>query len=263
MRKPAPAWRPTSTTWKPSPLAGRLLYGVLNGEAVMIHRVLPMVLFFLLLVDVLCATFALGDDRQPLNSTGNGISSYAGDVGTLPRVARQSDHCPFNFQDGMAPGVFCVYEGVAIGPDGRGCRDRVIAIWTRLAPGLNANKEGATDSSDVHFGFITSPDLVMRAVVDADTDSHAAIVGYTLGDGQAPVRIRGTGELRFVPTGGGEGREVLSLLIDQPEPTPAACAFTSYRGAFAGVMTLPADASLHPREAARMPAGPLAETREP
>ena len=228
--------------FQPSNPLERSSSGARYDKAVMIRRVLPMALFFLL-VDVLCAMFALGDGCQPLSSTGTGISSYAV-VGTPPRVARQPDHCPFNFQHGMAPGVFCVYEGVAIGPDGWECRDRVIAIWTRLAPGLTADKrvakDGATDSSDVYFGFITSPDLVMWAVVDADTDSHATIAGYTLGDGQAPVRIRGTGELRFIPTGGGEATEVLSLLIDQPEPAPAAYAFTSYRGAFAGVMTLQA-----------------------
>ena len=196
-----------------------------------IRRALPMMLFFLL-ADGLCAALAVEDGRQIPNISAGAIFSAT--------VVR----CPFGFQHGMPPSVFCVYDGVVIGSNGQACGDRVMVIWTRLAPEFNADDgldENVTGRSNVYFGFVTSPDLVMRADVDAAAESRATIVDYTLGHEQPRVRLRGTAELRFVPAGGGEGTEVLSLRIRRPVLVSGTCAFTSYDGTFVGVMTLPPD----------------------
>jgi hypothetical protein len=192
---------------------------------------LPIVIFFLL-ADVLRAALAVGDVRQIPSISARAIFSAT--------VVR----CPFNFQHGMPPGVFCVYDGVAIGSDGQACSDRVMVIWTRLAPEFNADgglDDAVSERFDVYFGFVTSPDLVMRAGVDPGAESSATIIDYTLGHGRPRVPLRGTAELRFVQVSGGEGTEVLSLRIRRPVLVPGTCAFTSYDGTFVGVMTLPPD----------------------
>jgi hypothetical protein len=191
------------------------------------RRAWPIALFFLL-ADVLCATL---------------VGAHAGQVRILPAGATFSapDRCPFSFQPGMPQDVFCVYNGVAVGSDGQVCGDRVMVIWARLAPefdidgGLDAE---ATDRSAVHFGFVTSPDLVMRARVDAGAENRATIIDFTFGPDQLRARLAGTAEIHLVPAGGDDVTEVLSLRIGTPVPAGETCAFTSYDGTFVGVMAL-------------------------
>jgi hypothetical protein len=200
-----------------------------DGEVVMIPRALPTTILFLL-AEVLCAALAVADRNSPVTPV-RAISATV--VG-----------CPFTFQHGMPPGVFCVYDGVAIGSDGQACGDRVMVIWTRLAPEFNADDgldDDVTDRSHVYFGFVTSSDLLIRAGAAPGAESRVRLMDYTLGHGLPRVRLRGTAELRFIPAGGGEGTEVLSLRIGRPVLVPGTCALTSYDGTFVGVMTLPPD----------------------
>ena len=71
----------------------------------MTRRSLPLALFFLL-ADVLCAALA-GLDGRPVASMSSGA------------VFEAMAGCPFSFQQGMPPGVFCVYDGIAMGSDGQ------------------------------------------------------------------------------------------------------------------------------------------------
>src|SRR6516165_6688594 len=186
----------------------------------MVRRAVP-VICLLVLADVVCAARVFGD--------GGRISPNA--LGAI--FTTRVDHCPFSFQRGMPPGVFCVYDGIATGEDGGACSDRAMVIWSRLAPPEFTGT--APEAGDVYFGFVTSPDLTMRGIVEPTAENRAAIADYVLGDAQ-PVRLQGTAEMRYVPIGSGEDTEVLSLRIRPGALGFGVCAFTSYDGTLVGVM---------------------------
>ena len=142
--------------------------------------------------------------------------------------------CPYSFQDGMPPGVFCVYEGVALGPHGEVCADPVLVIWSQLAPALGVYglHRDASDG-DVYFGVASSPDLVVRARADADSESGVTMVDYTFGPHEVPLLLRGRADTRIVGD-----QEILDLRVRPPLDAGGACAFASYDGAFIGVLTL-------------------------
>lgn len=148
--------------------------------------------------------------------------------------------CLFSFQQGMPPGVFCVYDGVATGPAGT-CGRRVMVIWTRLAPEFTDEGSLGEDvfgSSDVYFGFVMLPELVMRAIPETDAGGGATLVDYSMGGNQPRVLLHGTAELRLRGSGG-ESTEVLGLRWLEPVLAGESCAFTAYDGTFIGTMTLP------------------------
>src|SRR5215831_15097469 len=126
----------------------------------MMCRTVPA-LCLLLLAHAIGAASSNGDGGQIWRNTVAGMSTT--------RV----DHCPFSFLRGMPPGVFCVYDGVAMGQDGRACGDRAMVIWSRLAPEFTA--DAGPEAGDVYFGFVTAPDLTMRGIVDSDAENRAAM----------------------------------------------------------------------------------------
>jgi hypothetical protein len=191
----------------------------------MTRRAAPAICLSLLAV--LCAVGASGD--------GGAISRDT--IG--PVFTTRVDHCPFSFLRGMPPGVFCVYDGVAIGQDGHACGERATVIWSRLAPEFTA--DAGPEAGDVYLGFVTSPDLTMRGIVDPSAENRAEMADYTLGRGQR-VRLWGSAEIRSA-IGGDEDTEILSLRIRPAAFGFDACAFTSYDGAFVGVLALPPGAS--------------------
>ena len=189
----------------------------------MMCRTVPA-LCLLLLAQAVGAASSNGDGSQIWRNTVAGM------------FTTRVDHCPFSFLRGMPPGVFCVYDGIAMGPDGRACGDRAMVIWSRLAPEFTA--DAGPEAGDLYFGFVTSPDLTMRGIVDPDAENRAAMIDYTLGLGQR-IRLQGTADMRYVPLSAEEGTEILSLRIRPAAFAFGACAFTAYDGTFVGVMALP------------------------
>jgi hypothetical protein len=193
----------------------------------------------LLCAQLLCAALAHGDGGRASDPPFKAIFG-ATDV-----------RCPFNFRDGMPPGVFCVYDGVALGAGDQACDDRVLVIWSRLASEFDAPGapgDQVTDRSGVYYAFVPLPEMVLRATVDTGGGDRATIRDYTLGPRQPRAALTGGAELRFVAADGGEGTEVLSIRLRRPILAAGTCAVTSYDGTFVGVMTLPPDAPLEEEE---------------
>ena len=191
----------------------------------MICRALPIALLFLA-GDALGATVA-----------GNALDIAIGETSGASVV-----RCPFTFQQEMPPGVFCVYDGLALGTDGRPCRERLVAIWARMTPELDTGGDLGEDvfhASDVLFGFVAFPELVIAASPDEGAAHRATIIDYTIGDDQLSVDLGGTLETRLVRAAGGGSIEVLALRVDRPVLASETCAFTSYDGIFVGMMTVP------------------------
>jgi hypothetical protein len=145
--------------------------------------------------------------------------------------------CPFDFQRGMPPGVFCVYEGIALDAAGEVCADPAVVLWSQLAPELGAyrNRPEAADR-DVYFGFVTSPDLVVRGTIDIDAENRVKMRDYTVGPHELPLVLHGYAETWIA--GGRAGVETLRLRVAPPLDAGGACGFASYDGAFIGVLVL-------------------------
>lgn len=143
--------------------------------------------------------------------------------------------CPYHFGSDMPADTFCVYRGVALDGGGEVCATDVVVLWSSLAsPTAAGAGETSAASREVHVGFVTDPDLVVRAIVDPRHGDRAEMVGFTLGDEEAPRPLAGRMKLRA----GGQGAgDVLSLDLREPRRfRPGTCAFASYSGAFLGMI---------------------------
>ena len=146
--------------------------------------------------------------------------------------------CPFDFAHGMPPGMFCVYDGVAMAADGTACSNRVQVIWTRLAPESLGPKAKNESQLSVYFGFASISELVLRANAEDAAGHRAAFADMTTPDSATPFRLRGGATLRRVADGSEAGTDVLSLRVRRPISIDSDCAFTSFNGTFLGVMTV-------------------------
>lgn len=151
--------------------------------------------------------------------------------------------CPFDFAHGMPPGMFCVYDGVAVNAAGAACSNRVQVIWTRLAQESLGPEEKNKSQLSVYFGFASISELVLRANAEDAAGHRAAFADMTTPHSATPFRLRGGATLRHVADGSAAGAEVLSLRVRRPIPIDSDCAFTSFNGTFLGVMTLLPDSS--------------------
>ena len=146
--------------------------------------------------------------------------------------------CPFDFAHGMPPGMFCVYDGVAMTADGAACSDRLQVIWTRLAQeSLGPGAKSASQLS-VYFGFASISELVLRATAEDAAGHRAVFADMTIPNSSTAFRLRGNATLRRVADGSAAGTEVLTLRVRRPLPIGSNCAFTSFNGTFVGVVTL-------------------------
>jgi len=177
-----------------------------------------------LLAAVVIATRAVADDRLRPEVSAASATFDATDV-----------RCPSDFEQGLPSGVLCVYDGVAVGPDGQACPDRVTVVWTRLAPELN--RERRPDLSYVFFGFVGFPEWVVRAT--ADSGSRAAFLDAASGDQPGRDRLYGHAEIRLAAAGSA-ATEVLSLAFQKPVIF-GNCAVASYDGTFVGLMRISQD----------------------
>lgn len=158
-----------------------------------------------------------------------------------PTFERAGIRCPATFESGMLPGVFCVYEGVAIAVDGEPCQERMLVIWTRMAAPFVDSGDAEPDGVDrdsVYFGFVMAPEIVVRAMAGEQPD-HATVHDYFRTPDSPREPLRGDGDLRFVQIADGTGIEVLSLRFATPISASDRCALTVYEGSFIGLMTLP------------------------
>lgn len=169
------------------------------------------------------------------------LGAHAVGPALAPTFERTGTRCPATFQGGMPPGVFCVYEGVAIAADGQPCEERMLVIWTRLAAAFIDGGDPEPDGVDrdsVYFGFVMSPEIVVQATADEDAD-HATVHDYFRTPESPREPLLGDAELRFVPVADGTGIEVLSLDLATAISASERCALTVYEGSFIGLMTLP------------------------
>lgn len=162
----------------------------------------------------------------PAHALGNDVPGQP-----CPVAYAMESGCPFGFTSDMPPMTFCVYGGVALGAHGEVCNNDAVVIWSSHATGA-----GPTAGQEVYFGFVTDPQLVIRAVPDAGASSRARLLAYTLGSEHAAVPLNGAAQL--TDQGGGPG-SYLTLALDQARRfRPNACTFASYRGKFLGVAGL-------------------------
>ena len=153
------------------------------------------------------------------------------------------ESCPYRFDSDMPAATFCVYRGVAFGRAGEVCATDVVVIWSSLgwqAP-VRRGPTPTTFTSNraVNLGFVTDPELVVGAIVDPRQIDRAEIVGYALGDEEAPQALAGQITLLVVRPGSGD-----VLRIDLREPGRfhiGSCAFASYSGTFLGLIRPPSE----------------------
>jgi hypothetical protein len=188
-------------------------------------RAAPSALVFLLMATISRADLGALAEESPIG----------------PTFERSGIRCPATFQGGMPPGVFCVYEGVAIAVDGQPCRERRLVIWTRMAAAFIDDGDPEPDGVDrdsVYFGIVMSPEIVIRATPGEQPD-HATVHDYFLTPDSPREPLRGDAQLRFVRIADGTGIEVLSLRFASAISVSDRCALTVYEGSFVGLMILP------------------------
>lgn len=147
-------------------------------------------------------------------------------------------NCPYHFGNEMPPATFCVYQGVALDGADAVCATDVVAIWSRFGSqaevGVAAEKASGP-TREVYLGFVTDPDLVLRAIVDSRQGDHAEIDSYSVGR-HAAQPLAGAMTLRTVRVGSSGTAEVLDVQLRAPRRfRPGGCAFASYSGTFVGV----------------------------
>jgi hypothetical protein len=151
--------------------------------------------------------------------------------------------CPYQFGSDMPADTFCVYRGVAWGGAGEVCATDVVVIWSSLASEpaasvAHAQKDSASNR-EVYLGFVSDPELVVRAIVDSRQGDRAKMVGYTLGGDEAPQPLAGQMTLRAVRPG---SADVLSMDLREPRRFhPGSCALVSYSGTFLGMIRPPSE----------------------
>jgi hypothetical protein len=145
----------------------------------------------------------------------------------------------------MPAATFCVYRGVALGPEGEVCADDVLVIWSSYASRTvqEHDPEGTAALTEVYLGFVADPELVLRAVVDPERVERARMVGYTLGAGQSPLPLTGETKLRPAPGSGDDAPGVLTIDLSKPHQfRPVGCTLMAYAGTFVGVVRFPVSA---------------------
>lgn len=153
------------------------------------------------------------------------------------------ESCPYRFDSDMPAATFCVYRGVAFGRAGEVCATDVVVIWSSLGSQVPVRRgptgKTSTSNREVNLGFVTDPELVVGAIVDPRQIDRAEIVGYALGDEEAPQALAGQITLLAVRPGSGD-----VLRIDLRKPGRfhiGSCAFASYSGTFLGMLRPPSE----------------------
>jgi hypothetical protein len=152
------------------------------------------------------------------------------------------ERCPYDFGSPMPAATFCVYNGVALGPEGEMCADNVLVIWSSYALGALQQPQGGAGSAptEVYLGFVADPELVLRAIVDPERSERAVMAGYTLGESQPSLPLLGETKLRAVGGGAQGDAGVLTIMLREPHNLrPAGCALAAYAGTFVGIVRLP------------------------
>lgn len=149
-------------------------------------------------------------------------------------------NCPYHFGNEMPPATFCVYQGVARDGADEVCATNVVAIWSRFGSqaqvGVAAEKASAP-TREVYLGFISDPELVLRAIVDSRQGDHAEIDSYSARRDEASQPLAGEMTLRTVRLGSSGTADVLDVELRTPRRfRPGDCAFASYSGTFIGVI---------------------------
>jgi hypothetical protein len=151
-------------------------------------------------------------------------------------------HCPYRFGSEMPPGVFCVYQGTAFGPDGGACAKSVWVIWSSYAGDATTSPAGVKSDADdgtVAIGFLSDPEMVFRGAPDRADSNRAGFVGYFVGD--EPEMHPSVGSATLHESGDAQkagGR--LSVTFTGSEiPTYDGCPLAKYEGRLMGVLGTP------------------------
>lgn len=154
---------------------------------------------------------------------------------TSPRPPR----CPYGFRSQMPPGVFCVYQGTAFGPDGQPCAKEVWAIWSSYSEGSTdqvAAQEDGEPSGAVAVGLLSQPEMVFRGEPDRADSNRAGFRGYFVGDDPKLYPSHGYATLQQGGEGSAGGTR-LTLSFSGPEvPRYEGCPLSSYEGSLIGVL---------------------------
>lgn len=200
------------------------------------------VLFALALIAPAAQAAALAGEWTPakLANRGGAVTAAPAEPQAGGPAAAAPANCPYHFRSDMPAATFCVYRGVALRGGGELCATDVVVIWSSLAT-ANGPREDAASASDreVYLGFVADPELVVRAIADPRQGDRAEMVGYTLGREDAPLPLAGQMTLRAERRG---AADVLRVDLREPLRTqPGSCAFTSYSGAFLGMIGPPSE----------------------
>lgn len=147
--------------------------------------------------------------------------------------------CPYRFDSNMPSDTFCVYQGVAFDRSGEVCASDVVVIWSSLASQASVNRALTENESgsnaEVDLGFVTDPELVVRAIVDPRQSDRAELAWYTRGGEETPQAVAGQMNLRA-------SADVLSMDVREPGRFHIGrCALASYAGTFVGMMQPPSE----------------------
>jgi len=191
----------------------------------------------------------LAEDRSAARLPGvGGVVVAAEGTESEPQTDRARvapARCPYHFGSDMPSATFCVYRGVAYGSDGEECAAGVVVIWSSSAPSpvsVEPAERASGSNREVYLGFVADPALVLRAIVDASQGDRAELVGYTVGNEDAPQQLAGRMTLSRVRSGANAAVDVLSVELRGPRRfRPAGCAFASYSGMFLGVIHPPSE----------------------
>jgi len=147
--------------------------------------------------------------------------------------------CPYRFDSNMPSDTFCVYQGVALDRSGEVCASDVVVIWSSLASQAPVNRAltetGLAAHGEVDLGFVTDPELIVRAIVDPRQSDRAELAWYTHGGEETPQTVAGQMDLRA-------SANVLRMDVREPGRFHIGrCALASYAGTFVGMMQPPSE----------------------